>query len=748
MDLTAEQQRAVAHDGPSLAVVGAPGTGKTTVLLERYRRLVRSCPASRVLVVARNRAAADRFLVAVLPDLRGGFDALPITTVWGLAYDVAVRSGGGAAVELVAHDEQRRLVRRLVAEEDPSRWPRYGPLLRRPAFADEVLRRLHDDPPEPEIAEFTGRYRAALEQSGQVDAAGLVQWALAAAQAGRFDHILVDDADDLPPDGLRLIEAVAGEAAVALTSTAGIGAEVDVALTRPFRATPPGTLVCSGHPSAEAEAVAGELLAARRHGTPWSDMAVLVRDLGRRARSIGRALARHGIPVVPAPSRDRGEPVVAAIVEELRSAPSGARPADVAYDVWASRFSNETDDRVLDAVVALMDGLESYTDRYPHATVADALSAIEDGELVPAPWRASASSPSEGVTITSVEAAAGREWRTVVIAGLVEGELPRARRDIGKERRLFGIATSRATDSLVAVAAPAPGVLLSRFVESWPQGEVKLPMAPGRPVPSRQPTGGAVPVSPGAQLQLSASQLDTYTDCPLRYAYHYVARAREESGIHAGLGTLVHEVLARFLDPEAGDPPPRTFEGLMEVADAVWTDDIGRYRPQIEEARRDFVSMLTGWWAEEGVHDPRPLAVERAFDVEVGPHRLRGQIDRVDRADDGAGVRVIDYKTGKREPRPSDVAGDLQLAVYHLAATRDPELAALGPPTQLQLRYLRSMHRLDQPVTEDHAARTEARVLAVAERILAEDFEPSVAANCRNCSYHRLCPLQPAGRRS
>jgi RecB family exonuclease len=138
--------------------------------------------------------------------------------------------------------------------------------------------------------------------------------------------------------------------------------------------------------------------------------------------------------------------------------------------------------------------------------------------------------------------------------------------------------------------------------------------------------------------------------------------------------------------------------------------------------------------------------VERRFEIEVGGHRLSGSIDRIDRADDGLGVRVVDYKTGKSEPSPADVAEDLQLAVYHLAVTRDPDLAALGPPTQLQLRYLRTMRTYDQPVSEDHAGATQRRVLETAERILAEEFSPAVDANCRTCSFHRLCPLQPEGR--
>jgi RecB family exonuclease len=141
------------------------------------------------------------------------------------------------------------------------------------------------------------------------------------------------------------------------------------------------------------------------------------------------------------------------------------------------------------------------------------------------------------------------------------------------------------------------------------------------------------------------------------------------------------------------------------------------------------------------------LAVERRFEVYVGPHRLAGAIDRIDRADDGVGIRIVDYKTGKSEPSAADVADDLQLAVYHLAASRDPELAALGPPRQLRLLYVRSMRAHDQPVTPEHEADTEARVMAAAGHILAEEFEPSVDANCRLCSFQRLCPLQPEGRR-
>jgi DNA helicase-2/ATP-dependent DNA helicase PcrA len=269
-------------------------------------------------------------------------------------------------------------------------------------------------------------------------------------------------------------------------------------------------------------------------------------------------------------------------------------------------------------------------------------------------------------------------------------------------------------------------------------------LAPGSPPPECPPTDGGPALYPDHTLHLSASQLETYEDCPLRYFYEYVLRVRADSNVYAELGSLVHEVLAAFLNPEA-DGVEYSLAGLRDLGERMWRDDLARYRPQVEEARRDFFDMLEHWWEEEGaLARPDVLAVERRFEVDVGPHKITGSIDRIDRRD--GGLRIVDYKTSSRETPEREMPDNLQLAVYHLAASRDPELAALGPAEQLDLVFVRSMKVRSQPVTDAHEFVTEARVLAVADRILAEEFEPSVHANCRVCAFHRLCPIQAAGR--
>jgi superfamily I DNA/RNA helicase/RecB family exonuclease len=495
-----------------------------------------------------------------------------------------------------------------------------------------------------------------------------------------------------------------------------------------------------------------------------------------------RIRARARLADAPLEPDPRLVPLVG-LRDRVAAAAGTDTPADLAFLVWRLGLAHlvaDGADAVLDGLVAFLDALRREADRNPHHRLPDMLAILGDEGVGADPWRVDAAAGAgDAVTVTSILEAAGREWHTVVVAGCVEGELPalgnrhrlfdgatadpthtpppadRRRRALAEERRLFALACSRATGRLVATAGPEPGVLLSRFVEGWTPADIRIPDPPGRAPTFRRPTVNPVPIVTDAGLALSATQLDTYDDCPLRYAYRYVLRVRDEGGVRADLGTLVHEVLARFLDPATAGDRPRTRETLLAMAEEMWRHDIARYRPQVDEARRDFLAMLETWWQFEGQGQLAPdvLDVERGFAIEVGDPgagvRLRGSIDRVDRVErpgGGHGIRIVDYKTGKKEPRPGETDGNIQLAVYHLAATRDPALAAAGPVTELRLLFLRTMHAFDQEVTAGHAEATEKRILDVAHHIRAEEFAPSVDATCRWCEFQRLCPIQPEGR--
>src|SRR6202007_2405618 len=72
--------------------------------------------------------------------------------------------------------------------------------------------------------------------------------------------------------------------------------------------------------------------------------------------------------------------------------------------------------------------------------------------------------------------------------------------------------------------------------------------------------------------------------------------------------------------------------------------------------------------------DGEPVWFERAFSFRLGPHLLRGRVDRVDRLPDG-GYELIDYKTG-RPKTAAQLRDDVQLSLYAVGARESWQLDA------------------------------------------------------------------------
>ena len=65
--------------------------------------------------------------------------------------------------------------------------------------------------------------------------------------------------------------------------------------------------------------------------------------------------------------------------------------------------------------------------------------------------------------------------------------------------------------------------------------------------------------------------------------------------------------------------------------------------------REKAIEALHRYHAREVASGSHPRWVERKFDFRIGPHHLRGRVDRVDQLPSG-GYELIDYKTG--DPKP------------------------------------------------------------------------------------------------
>jgi ATP-dependent DNA helicase UvrD/PcrA len=253
----------------------------------------------------------------------------------------------------------------------------------------------------------------------------------------------------------------------------------------------------------------------------------------------------------------------------------------------------------------------------------------------------------------------------------------------------------------------------------------------------------------GDGLALSASDIDLYRTCPLKYKFARVFAIPQEPTINQRFGILIHQVLQRFHaeemrradggdDPMAG-PPAGSLDRLLGLFEAGWrrigfgaSDDELQYRDRA-------VAALTRYQERHRRSESQPVWLERNFAFAIGPHQLRGRVDRVDRLP-GGGYELIDYKTGEPGSGPR-LSGDVQLALYRLAAREAWRIEAeLG-----SYWYVLTDRRVPIPPEPDDAERVERTVLEVAGGVSEQDFEPRPSHEiCSWCDYRLICPASEA----
>ena len=127
---------------------------------------------------------------------------------------------------------------------------------------------------------------------------------------------------------------------------------------------------------------------------------------------------------------------------------------------------------------------------------------------------------------------------------------------------------------------------------------------------------------------------------------------------------------------------------------------------------------------------------ERSFAFNLGPHLLRGRVDRVDRLPDG-GYELIDYKTG-RPKTAAQLREDVQLSLYAVGARESWQLEAA------QQAYYYVLDDEKVPVERsrrgprlDHRHRLRASPTGSSR----QGFEPTPScAACSTCDYRIACP--------
>ena len=246
---------------------------------------------------------------------------------------------------------------------------------------------------------------------------------------------------------------------------------------------------------------------------------------------------------------------------------------------------------------------------------------------------------------------------------------------------------------------------------------------------------------------LSYSRLSRFEQCPLSFKLHYIDKRQDEPGVPLRFGKAVHAVLETLLREHM----EQEREGALseERAVALWQEAWAAGELSGLAVFEEGLAILRSFVRRQGHVDHQDvLAIEKRFELEVGPFTVLGFIDRVDRVDDET-VEVIDYKTNRLLFSREEVDSSLQMSLYHLAAR---QLWPWAKRVRLTFDMLRHDLRMTTERDEEQLAAAVAYVETMGRMTEeAREFPARLNANCVYCDHRQDCPAYAAalqGQRS
>jgi ATP-dependent DNA helicase UvrD/PcrA len=496
-------------------------------------------------------------------------------------------------------------------------------------------------------------------------------------------------------------------------------------------------------------------------------------------RQVMRAIARdnrevHVVPLSSALDRVEGGAEVLAAVqrtrEEIRRRGAKARAA---LDIIVKQFALEAASPILQAALHFVDAWEKkkVNKTTELEELVDYLGYFrEAGGVI----------PLQAVRLMTVHGAKGLEFPHVFILRANANSFPssyketlvafpRELRDADslteaddktlhsqEERRLFYVAMTRARDSLriysrqgkgkanknpdgymrELIENPALGRWLRAIPASGSQGSLDIFAAASVAYQAESQTNRwfELPVLEGLHARLSASAVDTYERCGLRFKLDRDWRLSEKPAAAMQYGAAIHRVLKTYFD-SVNLGRPKTDDELIDLFRRDLTDARIQEKYQHELYENQGVAQLRDFLAAaRSLPPPQVLHTEQSFEIRVGATTVVGRIDRIDRRPDGS-VAVVDYKTGKAKDQ-EDADESLQLSLYAIAAREKwgYEVSAL------------IFHNLEENVPVI-TTRSEAQLLLARQRVesaaqgIADGiFKATTGMHCNFCAYRSLCP--------
>jgi len=243
---------------------------------------------------------------------------------------------------------------------------------------------------------------------------------------------------------------------------------------------------------------------------------------------------------------------------------------------------------------------------------------------------------------------------------------------------------------------------------------------------------------PGERLRLSASSIEDYEACPLKFKFGHFLKIPTGPQAALTFGHIMHRSVRRYFELRARGEA--SFDAVRDFYETSWRNTGFEDEYQEQTYKQIGLEQLRAFVEKQGRTEILPLSMETSFSLDLGEVLLEGRIDQISPMTPRAGenkdiVELIDYKTGK--PRSQkDADGSLQLSVYALAAQEELKLK----PRRLTFYCLSNNQTVHTARTDSDLKALKTRVLTVADRIRENQFPPTPGFVCKFCDYRPICP--------
>ncbi len=275
------------------------------------------------------------------------------------------------------------------------------------------------------------------------------------------------------------------------------------------------------------------------------------------------------------------------------------------------------------------------------------------------------------------------------------------RKMVGRLRRSLLAGDQSAAAQLAALAiAGVPGA----HPGSW-QGLM--------PISSEEPLSTAT-------TSVAASKVEAFEKCPLHW---FISSFGTDSvGFQAALGTLLHAALE---NADVTKP--------VDFVSSHWQEiefDSNLTERKVRKEALVMADLIEKYLAEGS----ELLSAEQGFAIEIGPLKIVGKIDRIEKTP--AGLLAVDLKTGKKIPTKKEAAANRQLSIYQLAIEQIQQTQTVGG--KLVSVGDGKLKQLEQPALSEQD-RTE--LVNLAERFMEQLGQTQLVASSEHCSKDANCQL-------